>query len=597
MLNEVRFSWVRRDIDQVENDPDSPTASIAGLFTVGGASNYPQGRLDDALQLSDTFTWGKGRHTLRAGVDVRYNRVRNWAAFNSKGTFYFNSLQDYVNNVAAYVAQALQTASYDARQLQTAFFVQDDLRATADLTLNLGLRYELSEVPLGMFGATDLESLAAGVPGPPGKDTDNWAPRVGLAWSPRNGGRLLGDGRTVLRGGFGIGYDVIFYNLLTVNASNYPRVVVIGQFDVANLYPERLTGSASPVFDPLAGYTNSPSDLQNPDARYWSLTVQREISDVVVELGYTASRSGHGINQVQMNPSLLTAEQAALVAAARSASAIPSAAARRLYPQYGSRLLIPAYVGPGGDDVEARAQYDAAIVSIHKRFSKGWLAGAAYTYSRFLSNNDASLSENGTDGSSQRPQSSFDYEAEWSRSQFDRPHRFVVSWIWEIPGPRSGALGQVLGGWQVSGVTQGQSGRPFTVFTGVDSNGDGATPDRPDRNGSCGVTWDDEHKGFTNSGCYTTPLGNNNLPLTSALGDGNAPRNSERSAPTWNTDLSLLKRFPMGRRQLLIRADVFNAFNQDSYGIPVIVMTSPSFGLNANDWGRRTITLSAKLVW
>ncbi len=141
MLNELRLSWVRREIEQVKNDPESPTASIEGLFTVGGASNYPQGRLDDAFQLSDTLTWEKGRHTLKAGVDVRHNRVRNRAAFNSKGTFYFNSLQDYVNNVAAYVGQALQTASYDATQWQTSFFVQDDLRATADLTLNLGLRY------------------------------------------------------------------------------------------------------------------------------------------------------------------------------------------------------------------------------------------------------------------------------------------------------------------------------------------------------------------------------------------------------------------------------------------------------------------------
>ncbi len=92
-------------------------------------------------------------------------------------------------------------------------------------------------------------------------------------------------------------------------------------------------------------------------------------------------------------------------------------------------------------------------------------------------------------------------------------------------------LGQVLGGWQVSGVTQGQSGRPFTIFTGVDSNGDGATPDRPDRNGSCGVTWDGEHRGFVNAGCYTTPLGTNNLPLANALGDGSAPATASAAPP------------------------------------------------------------------
>ena len=77
-------------------------------------------------------------------------------------------------------------------------------------------------MPLGFFGATDPQSLGALVPGPVKKDTNNWAPRVGFAWSPQTNNRLLGDGKTVIRGGFGIGYDVLFYNLLTVNASQLP---------------------------------------------------------------------------------------------------------------------------------------------------------------------------------------------------------------------------------------------------------------------------------------------------------------------------------------------------------------------------------------
>lgn len=118
----------------------------------------------------------------------------------------------------------------------------------------------------------------------------------------------------------------------------------------------------------------------------------------------------------------------------------------------------------------------------------------------------------------------FDYEAEWSRAQFDRPHRFVVSYLWEVPGPRNGFLGQVIGGWQLSGVTAGQSGRPFTIVTGVDSNGDTNTgSDRPDINSSGTFVWDNDHKTFTNNGYYTVPLGSNNLPLTNSLGNGNAP--------------------------------------------------------------------------
>jgi hypothetical protein len=227
------------------------------------------------------------------------------------------------------------------------------------LTLNIGLRNELSDVPLGLFGAADAESLAVLVPPPPDKDTNNWAPRVGFNWSPRSSNALLGDGKTVFRGGFGMGYDVLFYNLLTVNGSNYPRIATASINNVVDSYPNLLQAGGSPVFNPLNAWTNSAADTQNPDSKFWSLSVGREIGDFVVEAGYTGSRGGHGINQIHANPSVLTPEQAALVAETKNANAIPGVQARRVYPQYGVRTLIPANVGPAGNDVEARSEYNA----------------------------------------------------------------------------------------------------------------------------------------------------------------------------------------------------------------------------------------------
>ena len=609
LVNEFRFSLVRRDLGFPENDPKSPTAAISGLFTIGGASNFPQSRVTDAYQFSNTATWTKGRHTLRFGADIRYNKAYNQSDFNSKGNFTFNNLQDYLNNTAFQYQQALQTASWDARQWQNFFYAGDNFRVTPDLTLNLGLRYEISTVPFGMFGATDALSLGALVPGPVKKDTNNWAPRVGFNWSPRSDNRLLGSGKTVFRGGFGMGYDVLFYNLLTVNGSNYPSIVTANILNAVDVYPNLLQAGGSAVFDPLATYTNSPEGTQNPDSKFWSFSIGRELGDFVAEVGYTGSRTGHGINQIHANPSILTPAQAALVASTRNAGAIPGVQARRLYPQFGSRTLIPAYVGPAGNDVEARSEYNGVYVSVNKRLSHNIQFGAAYTYSKFMSNNDGSLGETGTDGSNQRPQSFFNYEAEWSRSQFDVPHRFVVNYMYEVPGPKSGALKRLLGGWQVSGITAFQSGRPFTIGTGVDSNGDGTTgSDRPNINGSCGVTWDKEHRNFTNNGCYSVPLGTNDLPLANSLGDGSAPRNNERFAGYWNTDVSVLKRIHIGQRQIILRADAFNVFNQDNYGTSTNLstamtnMSSPSFGQNpggpaANGWGRRIITLSGKFSW
>jgi hypothetical protein len=373
-------------------------------------------------------------------------------------------------------------------------------------------------------------------------------------------------------------------------------VVTLNQNNVLDVYPNRLTGSATPTFLATNAWTNSAADTENPESRFYSLTLQREVGNYLFEVGYSGSRGYKGINQVHLNPAVLTPEQAATV---RAGGTIPSVQQRRVFPQFGVRTLIPAYVGPGGNDVEARSEYNAVFFSANRRLSDGLMVNASYTFSRWMSNNDASLGEGGTDGSSQRPQSMFNYEAEWSRSQFDRPHRLALSYIWEIPGPTEGVLGQVIGGWQLSGVTQGQSGRPFTIWTGVDSNGDANTnSDRPNINPSGTFVWDDDHRGFVNNGYYTVPLGSNGLPLANSLGDGNAPRNSERGAPFWTTDLSLMKRFNLpGRVRFQVRIDALNALNQDNYGIPNVNMSSPSFGLNTNNWGRRTLQLGGKFTF
>lgn len=599
VLNEARFSLVRRDLAFPENDPTSPTAGISGLFTVGGASNFPQSRVTDSYQFANTLSWSRSRHTLKAGSDIRYNKADNQSAFNSKGNFTFNSLQDFVNNNAFQLQQALQTASWYATQWQTSVFVQDDFRVTPELTVNLGLRYESAEVPLGLFGATDAESLAVGVPGPAKRDTNNWAPRVGFAYSPRTTNWLLGDGQTVFRGGFGVGYDVIFYNLLTVNGANYPRVVTASLFNVQNVYPNLLPATGAPVFNPLATFVNSAADTENPESRFQSFTVQRERGRFLFEVGYSGSRGYKGINQVLLNPAILTPEQAAAVRAARSSTVIPSVQARRANPTIGDRVVIPAYVGPGGNDVEARSTYNAVFFSAQRRLANGIQVNGSYTFSKWKSNNDASLGEGGTDGSSQRPQNMFDYGAEWSVSQFDRPHRLSTSYLVEIPGPRTGILGQVLGGWQLSGVTQGQSGRPFTILTGVDSSGDANTgSDRPNIDPSGTFTRSDRGRSFTNNGYYVVPLGTNNLPLVNSLGNGNAPRNGERGPGFWNTDMALMKRFDLpGTVRFTARVDAFNVFNQDSYGNPVSNMSSTSFGQNTNNWGRRILQLGGKITF
>jgi len=95
----------------------------------------------------------------------------------------------------------------------------------------------------------------------------------------------------------------------------------------------------------------------------------------------------------------------------------------------------------------------------------------------------------------------------------------------------------------------------------------------------------------------TVPLGTKQPAARELAGGRNLGRNADRAASYWTTDLSLLKRIYFGQRQLVLRADAFNAFNQDNYGIPVVNMANSGFGRNTNDWGRRIVTISAKFIW
>lgn len=611
LLNEFRASYVRRNLQFPENDPNTPTTTITGLFNFGGASNFPQSRIQNSYQFSDILTWQQGRHSMKFGADIRRVHLANVSAFDLKGTFTFNSLESYLNNVAVTYNQAFQTAIFDARQTQQFYFAQDDFRVTPNLTLNLGLRYELSGAPLGFFGATDPQSLAALVPGPVKKDTNNLAPAFGFAYSPKveDGffGKLFGGGKTSFRGGYRISYDILFYNILTVNAANFPFSIVLQQNNATDIFPN-LTPPRPLAFDPIATFVNTPENAGTPYAQIYSFSIQREMyRDFVVEVGYTGSRGINGINQLQANPAILTPEQAATVRSnvgktgVDPTRTIPTVQERRLFPQFGPRVLIAT---------EAQSSYNAGFVSVNKRMSHGLQFGLAYTFSKNISNNDESLNIAGLSGGSpQVPQDFFNYGAEKSLSVFDRPHRFVVNYIYEIPWFNSSlaqapVIKQLFSGWQFSGVTAFQSGQPFTIVTGVDTNGNGAGGDRPDFN-PAGAFAEDPLTGnlrtFTTSkvnGRFLAPLGSNGQPLPFGFRNGNLGKNTLRAPSFWNSDLSLQKHVRiLERQELVLRADLFNAFNQDNYGIPVNSLSSPSFGLNTNNWGNRAMTLGIKYTF
>jgi outer membrane receptor protein involved in Fe transport len=607
--NQFSVAFIRSVLGFPENDPTDPSTTITGAFTIGGASNFPQGRTTNEFQVLDTASYTVGRHSLKFGINIARQRLFNLAAFDTKGTYSFNNFADFVNNQPATLALALNTASFDARQVQQSYFAQDDVKVTKNLTLNLGIRYEYANPPFGFFGATDPTIRATVVPGPVRPDRNNWAPRAGLAYSPsfNNGvlGKIFGNGVTVIRGGYGIAYDFLFYNILTVNASNYPRVVSLlaQQADLVNQFPNIVRGSAA-AFNPLATFVNSPENLQAPTTHFYSASIQRQIGrDYIVEAGYTGSRSYHGIDQSQANPSTLTAAQAAAVLAAGTPNAIPSTQARRLTRLYGSRVLIES---------NAIGNYNAVYAKVDKRLSRGLLVGFNYTYSKNMSNNDESLGVGAiTAGSPQIPQNFNDYHSEYALSAFDRPNRYVLFFNYETPWFKSGFLGKgaikrVFGGWTLNGFTEAQSGQPFTILTGVDSYGVGSTAARPDYNPGGTITLDPVSHGYrtfttplNGTGIVQTPLGPSGLPLAdSRVQFGNLGKNTFRGPSLDNQNFTLIKRVAITERAgLQFRAEFFDIFNHRNFGNPVSNMSSPSFGQNTSDPGGRQILLSGRVTF
>lgn len=600
LVNEIRYSVSLNSIIASEHDPKSSTVGIGGAFTFGGLTTFPNGRDQSQFQLQDTMTYTRGRHSLRFGGSVSRIKLFNEAAFDSKGTWAFDSLQDFLNNRATSLRIALDVASFDARQWMQAYFVQDDFKATRNLTFNLGLRYETFTMPFGAFGATDPVIRAAGVPGLARQDFNNWAPRVGFAYAP-------GGGRTVIRGGAGITYDYLFFNVHIVTAGNYPRVRTAVLDRPVNLYPRLQTGIA-PGFDPRLFFGNAPENFPAPTANIWSLSIQRQLSrDYIAELGYTGNRSYHGFRQGEGNPGTLTEAQAAQVRATNNPAIIPGLPgitqadggppSRRVVPAWGSRVLA---------ETTGKGEYHALFLKFDKRFSRGLLLGANYTWSANFSDSDEFLGVAGLSNlSPQIAQDYRNYRNEWSRSAFDRPQRFAIHWNYQVPWftrgwTNSTVARHIFSGWQSSGFYDIQSGQPFTIITGVDTFGFGANGSaRPDYNPGGAFTRDPVSGDLRTfripidgSGIVTTQLNSvTRVPLAnSRVQVGNLGRNTFRGPifPNWN--LSLGKKFTVTERfNVLFRADFVNAFNQRAFAPPVNIMSSLNFGENTSNPGSRSV--------
>ncbi|MBA2604667.1 MAG: TonB-dependent receptor [Acidobacteria bacterium] len=550
------------------NNPGIPDISLTGFSGLGlGGTNWLQ--FDRTFQLSNILALNRGSHNLRAGFDARRVETGRQAANSPRGNFAFDgqmtghAVADFMVGLPRSVRTPVNQIQGHVGHWRNGLFVNDTWQATRNVTLSLGLRYEL-HTPVQTYAglATMLtpdftriipETLPA--VGFEFHDPNNnlWAPRLGATY------RL--SEKTVFRGGWGIYYNPNQMNTFTFLTNNPPLAAEFTFFsDPANptlsfTSPFGVVGPGAPP-DVISPNRDLPPARKNQ----WSLDVQREIfRNTALDLQYVGSRTTNLDRSFFVNTP------------APGPGAIQ---ARRPNPAFGNLRIIQ------NDQV---ADYDAFTVHMRRRMTDGLLASVHYTYSR---NRDMGTNSN----AGGRTMDDFDIWRDYGPANWDIPHRFVASYLYEMPFFRDSnqlLLRHVLGGWQIGGVTTIQSGTPVNITIGTDRANTGSPGQRPDLVGSPSTTCGANNLvGCIDPSAYA-------LPAQFTFGD--APRNHLRGPGISSTDLSLAKNFRMaGRGQLQVRVEAFNVFNQVNVNNPNGVFGTANFGRITSARPMRQIQLGGR---
>ncbi len=587
LLNEVRISYGRMGLSflpRPDNVPASTTAtiSIAGLQGWGANQSVPQGRFHDTYQLQESLSWSKGRHFLKIGFDLADVRARDAIPYNFHGLISYapgggyqalaNYLDDYSGGTAT-VSQTFGNSVVHASLPSQNYFLQDSWRVRRDLSLDYGLRYEYHGTPANQLAYPAINYSNLGcytcVVKQEGEKED-FGPRFGFAYSPNFWQQFLGDGKFVVRGGFGVFYDAQFANILDNTQASSPNSVasaknVSGKTrGLANWSSYLSQLPTSPNANALE--ESQVAHLLSPEILQWHLDIQRELpAKFTLDIGYVGTRGEHLYASTFANPFL------------------PSGA--RLIPSRGTIVVRDN----SGDSI-----YHGLQVQVDRKYSKGFLFRSSYTFSKMIDDSSEIRTPGPSQNGVQSTESTYpavQYPAprgatNRSVSDLDHRQRWAFTYIYDIPkfaanGSLLRGAGYLLNGWQISGTTAFQSGTPYNVETGFDSNGDGVNNDRPSvgnphaplasyafaanpwfasgapSNLLCAgpTLW------FSNS---CTPVSSNQVHwIIPADGQGNVGRNS-LIGPWYNSSaFSVTRNIPVHESQALhIRAEVFNPFNQ-----------------------------------
>ena len=640
LLNEFRGSWGAQSHRQRGQNAGNPIAANAGVpfapkegeiagFVEGiGLGNTIFANLAEpnpwlltvnSFQFYDGITWTRGKHNFKAGADVRRHRVdaaigtRQNNSYTFSGQFSGDGLTDFLlGNMSASSIALAPNETGRFQRMMTAFYVLDDWKLSSKLTLNIGMRYEYSQIPLELggltptfgpqlangqggllfpkhntsaapfyqkvrpdlgFGLTDRKTIFT-------PDRNNFAPRFGFAYRPFSGNR------TVMRGGYGFFYSG-------------PQLMNLVQNSITGPPAQLWAGYNSAIDRPTltwAGDVNNPNGslataifglLTGPETKWldgytqqWSFSLAQELTrSTVVEIQYLGSKSTHLENAMDYN------------------SAQPGPGNLQ------QRLPYPKWARVYGFNSSGAANYNALLVTAEKRMGKGLMFKGAYTFSKTLAKNGARSA--GNVGQIQNP---FDLRQNDGYSSDHLPHRFTANFLFEIPFGRGQRFGAslpraadfVLGGWTVSGIWTLHNGYHLTGPTIAAANCNSSFQNlcRPDAltnplvggNGLVSPRWSRD--------AFDWPLNTAKHPAQPPR-FGSATMNMLRGNGINSADMGIFKNFVFRERlRFEFRGELFNAFNHTNFASPNTSVENPNFGRTfSTSIGPRTVQLGLKFYW
>ena len=429
-LNEARFQFTHSRLDAPINDPLGPAVSISGIVNFGTATSSPTARDINLFEAVDNVSTQRGKHSPKAGLDFLYDRVNIVFPGALQGVYNFTSLANFLSGNYSTFQQAFGAPSQFQSNPNVGFFVQDEWRVPSNFTVNAGLRYDLQFLP-----------------SPIQTDTNNLAPRLGVAYAP-------GDGKTVIRASFGIYYDRIplraTSNALQRDGTKYIVVQLAPNQAGAPVFPNVL--AAQPATLPTKpNITRIDPNIENSYSEQGNLQIERELpGGALISVGYLHLRTLHIILSRNVN--------------------VPTVPASAGIPNLGRPDSTWGNIGrfeSSGDSF-----YDGMVVAFNQRVARWANVRVAYTLSKTI--DDAGNFFFST------PQNNFNIRDDRGLSDNDQRHRLVVSGSFRTPDKgKDDGLSRLVHGFELSYIFTYASRLPFNVLLGSDRNFDTNNNDRP----------------------------------------------------------------------------------------------------------------------